>query len=86
MALSVRTRAWIHGTRNAWSLGPRGDEPGTECEVALEIQGDEREGFHLIMSPAGFFTADNWYRTSEEALRGASELFDVNAEEWKQID
>ncbi len=38
-------------------------------EVTLEIQGGVTDGYHLIMSPAGCFTADHWYGDSCGAPR-----------------
>jgi len=85
MAISIRTTARIYGYQNSWSLARRGQEPATECELLLEIRGDEKDGYLLIMSPAGFFTADTWHRTKQEALRTATELFGVDAEKWREL-
>lgn len=81
----VRARIW--GTENCWSLAP---SPGAgsedkECEVTLEIQGTPKNGYNLVMCPAGFFTADYWYKTKSEALDNARELFGVTVGEWKVI-
>jgi hypothetical protein len=35
------------------------------------------------MSPAGFFTADEWYESQEKALAAASELFGLARESWQ---
>jgi len=51
--------------------------------VELEIQGDEENGYHLVMSPAGFFTADEWYKSKEDALAAALELFGIPAGKWR---
>jgi len=84
MTLVAHTKSRVWGTRNSWSLAPhRGFEgDGRECEVDLEIQGDEENGFHLVMSPVGFFTADEWYETQGEALAAASELFAIDPGQW----
>jgi hypothetical protein len=86
MTLVTKTKSRIWGTRNAWSLALRrgfeGD--GRECEIELEIQGDEKNGYHLIMSPAGFFTADEWYQSKEQALAAASELFGISPNKWNE--
>jgi hypothetical protein len=34
------------------------------------------------MSPEGFFSADYWYKTKEEAIESAEELFNVTRSEW----
>jgi hypothetical protein len=55
---------------------------GMECVVRLEIQGNDAHGYNLIMSPAGFFSADYWYETFEDALASAEELFGVGRRDW----
>jgi hypothetical protein len=54
----------------------------TECEVLLEIQGTRKHGYHLIMAPQGFFTADHWFESKQEALDNAQELFDIPPDSW----
>ena len=85
-SIFTRTTTEIWGTKNAWSLAPvtESNGPGQKCEVELEIQGNEKEGFHLVMSPAGFFTADYWYETKREALDSARELFGTTESEWSK--
>ena len=79
----VRTRIcfWDAGWRvaDASDLG----EHVRDVEVSLEIQGDEEQGYCLVMSPEGGFTADDWYATREEALRAAYELFGVPVDAWR---
>src|SRR5215475_8002912 len=70
----TKTRIW--GSRNSWSLAPHRGFKG-ECKVDLEIQGDEHNGYHLVMRPAGFFTADEWYASKDGALAAASKLFGI---------
>ena len=85
MVLNAKTRAMIFGEPpEAWSLNPDSypETDGIECTVALSIEGDENNGYHLIMSPEGFFTADNWYQSLEEAQKAAHEQFDVNSDAW----
>lgn len=52
------------------------------CPVALEIQGTDRDGYHLVMSPQGVFTADSWHPTLRDAVAAAEELFDVSEDGW----
>ena len=84
MTLVARTKSRVWGSKNAWSLTPhRGFEgDGRECAVDLEIDGDDKSGYHLIMSPAGFFTADSWHETLADALAAAAEMFGVAPENW----
>jgi hypothetical protein len=84
----VRTRIclWDTGWRvaHASDLGEHvRDVEVRDVEVSLEIQGDEGQGYCLVMSPEGAFTADDWYATREEALRAACELFGVPVDAWR---
>lgn len=54
------------------------------CNIRLEIEGDAINGYHLVKSPEGFFTADNWYQTLDEALASALAVFGVAARDWKE--
>lgn len=83
-SINAKTKVRIWGTKNAWSLAPKSemDNSGILCEVSLEIQGDQRNGYHLVMSPTGFFTADYWYETKNDALENAEELFGVDPNSW----
>jgi len=82
--LSAQIRAVIFGTRNHWSLSwhPGFEMAGTECNVRLEIQGDEKDGYNLVKSPEGFFTADDWHMTIDEARKSAHESFGVEVLQW----
>ena len=85
MVLHAKTRATIFGKPpEAWSLNPDSypDTDGFECIVSLSIEGDEKNGYHLNGSPEGFFTADNWYQSLDEAKNTAHEQFGVNSEAW----
>ncbi len=61
----TKTKVRILGIKNGWSFAPREEKKGAghPCDIKLEIQGSKRSGFHLVMSPPGFFTADPWYKT-----------------------
>ena len=85
MTLVAHTRARVWGTKNHWSLAPHPGlgRRGRDCEFDLQIQGDEKGGYNLVMSPAGFFTADEWYESKDDVLAVASELFGLDRESWK---
>ncbi|MCH9656024.1 MAG: hypothetical protein K0U86_18955 [Planctomycetes bacterium] len=85
-SITAKTRARIYGTSQAWRLSFQADQTEVfkECEVSLEIQGDRRNGYHLVMSPSGFFTADSWHETRQDALEKANELFGIKFEEWSK--
>jgi hypothetical protein len=36
------------------------------------------------MAPEGFFTADSWHQSLDEAFASAHELFDLTAREWAE--
>lgn len=86
MTLEVaKARAQVWGTKNAWSLSPGGAKvPSQECDISLEIQGNDWDGYHLVMSPAGFFTADYWYHTKQDAVDDAEQLFGVHPDSWSE--
>ena len=75
----------ISGTYNAWKVAEPPDPTSSvqERAVALEIQGDAKTGYHLIMSPSGCFTADSWHETIEDAMDSALRVFDVLPEKRK---
>jgi hypothetical protein len=52
--------------------------------VLLEIQGDEKNGYHLVKAPDGFLAADSWHRTIGEAQQSARELFGVEPDQWSE--
>ena len=85
--LRAQTTATVFGTHDLWSLArhPQFAGAGVECTVRLEIQGDETNGFHLVKRPDGFFTADDWHSTIEDAKRAANELFGVAAQQWSEV-
>ena len=74
----------IRGTSNAWKVAEPFVPPAQvhERKVTLEIWGNPRDGYHLLMSPAGCFTADTWHETVEDAKDTAQRLFGVPPEGW----
>jgi len=84
-SILATAQAKIFGTPGGWSLEPSVDEGSAvaiDCRVRLEIQGTDEDGYILIMSPDGFFTADCWFQTRQEALESAQEEFGVLASSW----
>ncbi|MCU7797068.1 MAG: hypothetical protein KZQ75_08060 [Candidatus Thiodiazotropha sp. (ex Myrtea spinifera)] len=83
--LFAKTVKTICGTSNSWCIESDNKSlPRTSCEIELEIQGSRRNGYHLVMSPEGFFTADYWYQTKDEAIDSALELFGVSEIQWEK--
>ncbi len=74
----------IRGQGNAWKVAEPSDPPARVQDrvVTLEIQGNAAEGYHLVMSPAGCFTADTWHASVEDAKATAAKLFGVPPQEW----
>ncbi|NNE00061.1 MAG: hypothetical protein HKN47_22300 [Pirellulaceae bacterium] len=82
---TTRTRVW--GQRNSWSLSQPANSPnaGVPCNVIVEIQGTPHDGYHVVMSPDGFFTADTWCESLDEAFNSGKELFDIERHDWQEI-
>lgn len=82
----TQTTVQICGTKNAWSLeSDDSNAPRTETLVNLEIQGSTRDGYNLVMLPDGFFTADYWYETIDEAFEAGFKLFSISKGQWEEI-
>jgi len=82
--MKANAMALISGTCNAWKVAEPSDPASTVQErlVALEIQGDAKNGYHLIMSPSGCFTADSRHETIADAIDSARRLFGVRSDAW----
>lgn len=83
--MTATTRATIYGGRTGWSLN---DQCGStrkvmDVTVNLEIQSDGGNGFHLVIAPDGFFTADTWHETLQSAIETSQELFGIDPAEWQ---
>ena len=74
----------ICGSGNAWKVAGPSDPLGLvqERQVTLEIQGNARDGYHLVMSPAGCFTADTWHESIADAKATAADVFGVPRDGW----
>lgn len=89
MKLQCTVRARLHSRgRNSWRLAQPDDSPEDvqDRSVHLEIQGSEKHGYHLVMSPEGLFTADYHYPTQADALEDARELFGVEPTIWQEVE
>jgi hypothetical protein len=77
-------KAQVFGTKNAWSLSPihQGKDDGQECVVAVEIQGDDKYGYHLVLAPEGFFAGNSWHESVRDAMDEALELLGVDQDQW----
>ena len=65
----------IRGSGNAWKVADPSDPPAQvqPRTVTLEVQGDGANGYHLVMSPVGCFTADTWHDSVADARATAEE-------------
>ena len=48
----------------------------------LEIDGNDLNGFHLIMSVEGCDTYDTWYETSDEAIEDTKDVYNAPIDGW----
>lgn len=83
--MNASAEVLIRGYGNAWKVAEPSDT-GVLVQrrvVELEIQGDSKDGYHLVMSPEGCFTADTWHETFEDAMDTAQRLFGVPSEAWR---
>lgn len=83
--MKATTTVWLKSKRNSWLVvrGADIDERTKQCPLALEIQGDDKNGYHLIMTPDGHFTADTWHETLDDAIGDALEAFGIEPEQWR---
>lgn len=74
----------ISGRKNAWRILSEDEvhEKYYTCKLELEIQGRPKQGYNLVMSPEGFFTADCWYETKQEAFDDAKSMFGISEDQW----
>ncbi|MHC5540224.1 hypothetical protein ACYOEI_18550 [Singulisphaera rosea] len=84
--MKVSVELLIRGYGNAWRVAKPSDTGALVRRrvVELEIQGDGKDGYHLVMSPEGCFTADTWHETIEDAKETAQESFGVPSESWRR--
>jgi hypothetical protein len=75
----------IRGSGNAWKVAELADPPERVQDrvVTLKIQGDSANGYHLVMSPTGCFTADTWHENIADAKKTAMEVFGVAPDSWE---
>lgn len=75
----------IRGYGNSWKVAEPSDTGTSHLQqrtVALEIRGDAKDGYHLVMSPEGYFTAETWHPSVEDAKETAFRIFGVPLDGW----
>lgn len=78
---AIRLYVW----KNTWR-SPRESDQRDRVEVReveLTIEGDEKNGYHLIATPQGCFGADTLHDSLEDAMRAAREAFGVATDAWQ---
>lgn len=84
-SITASVRIAISGGRDAWKIAEPNDPQVLERDVRLEIQGDDRGGYHLVLTPEGCFTADTWHETLAEAIEEAANRFGVLKSAWSPV-
>src|SRR4051794_29567181 len=84
--LKADAEVLIRGYGNAWKVAEPSDTGPLvqRRKVELEIQGGGKDGYPLVMSPEGCFTADTWHEMVEDAKDTAFEVFGVPNDGWRQ--
>lgn len=77
----------VFGNANCWCLEPPADAvlPSSQRPIQLEIVGEEQQGYYLVISPKGFFTADAAYATLQQAKAAAKGLFGLDEQDWQLV-
>lgn len=84
--LQVEVRVTVYGHSGAWSIEPSAYPDATaNVRVTLSIQSDGQSGYHFVMSPDGYFTADTYHLTLDEAFEAGRE-FGVEPEAWHSVE
>ena len=74
----------IYGTPNSWSLSESETKRNkiNNTSTSIHFEGNDKEGYHLVISPEGYFTADSWHESKKEAIEAAKELLNIPESEW----
>ena len=80
----------IRTLKGGWKQADAEDEAKypqyvSERKARLVIEGNPKNGNHLIMTPEGCFAADTHYSTIEDAMADAREAFGVSDEGWNPV-
>ena len=73
------------GRPNSWSIAEAGDANAVELSIELSIQGYSKTGYHLVICPDGYSSADSSYDSIDEAKEDVFEMFGVNQHEWTTV-
>ena len=78
------TNTKIRKLKGGWKVAEEGDDSEyvQELKVELCIQGNKKDGYHLVMMPEGCFAADYHYFSKQEAKDDAAEIFGVPVDGW----
>jgi hypothetical protein len=60
-------------------------DPASEVRtvnIELEVEGDDADGWLVVITPDGCFTADHWFASKAEAIGAAQDVFGAPADGW----
>jgi hypothetical protein len=79
----VRLPIWSSSS-SSWKVAAATDPANEvrELDVWLEVLGNDADGYHLVMTPDGCFTADYHYTSSAEAIEAARDIFGAPTDGW----
>ncbi len=74
----------IWGTNRSWSFEKGSYHQSIMTIVEILLEGNTKDGYFLIKSPKGFFTADEHYDTFDEVMDSANEYFGIKEKDWNK--
>ncbi|KFZ36113.1 hypothetical protein HR45_18275 [Shewanella mangrovi] len=82
--LYAHTNSLIYGNASYWSLsGEHSAAPTSQRHIDLDIIGDTEQGYLLLISPKGLYTAEMWCASLEEAKQHAQQWFAIQTADWR---
>lgn len=74
------TTGTVYGNASFWSLS--GNSTCSQRHIDVEIIEDAQQGFFLLISPKGFYTADMQCASLEEAKQYAKSWLAIDEGNW----
>ena len=84
MSLETRKEHDLFVIGREWRVALPDDEAGDRRQgvIELSIEGDEKNGFYLLMEVENCCSYDRWYKTVDEAIAYAQKVYSVQAGDW----